>query len=112
MALKKTKTLPDGTSGEYWRIAQMNINFDRLDGVSTIELFGSKAIRDTGNTPMGEQEQRQLQLDYLDREITLKDDTVIKMKDLIRREAYEAWKLSDLNENKEEQNFFADALDI
>ena len=45
MALKKTKQLPTAVSAEYWRIVQLNANFDRLDAVMTLALYTTQQAR-------------------------------------------------------------------
>ena len=65
MALKKAKQLPIGVTGEYWRIIQLNTNFDRLDGVIDLALYLSQAAREAGAAPMGSFS-HQLGADFVD----------------------------------------------
>lgn len=52
MALKKSKSLPSGVSGEYWRINK--ITADRVNSKVTYELslYVSKALRQSGAKPL------------------------------------------------------------
>jgi hypothetical protein len=52
MALKKAKQMTNGTTAEYWRIIQLNINWDRLDAVIDLAVYLTKAAREAGATPM------------------------------------------------------------
>jgi len=45
MALKKDITNQHGMTCEYWRIIQLNQNYDRLDAVITIALYEHRAQR-------------------------------------------------------------------
>jgi len=51
MALKKEKTLNTGAVADYWRIAQININYNRPDVIVTLEVYKSKADRLAGLSP-------------------------------------------------------------
>jgi hypothetical protein len=51
MALKKSKNTPQGPAAEYWRIVQLNTNFDRLDAVIDLALYTNKAAREAGAQP-------------------------------------------------------------
>ena len=39
MALQKSQTLPNGVTGNYWRIIQLCNHFDRSDGVVDLALY-------------------------------------------------------------------------
>jgi len=52
MAIKKSKALPSGISGEYWKITKES--YDRIAGrgVWTISLFKDQAASDAGAQPL------------------------------------------------------------
>jgi len=52
MALKKPKALNTGVTAEYWRIVQLNTNFDRLDCVIDLSVYLNQAARDAGASPL------------------------------------------------------------
>jgi hypothetical protein len=56
MAIQKTKVLPNGVSGNYWRITAIKIDLMRLSEpfqtTFTIALFVDKAASDAGKTPI------------------------------------------------------------
>lgn len=49
MAFQKEKT-DKGFSGDYWRIVQLNCNFDRSDAVVTLAQYKDEATRDADAT--------------------------------------------------------------
>jgi hypothetical protein len=51
MALLKQKTLPNSLIVDYWRIAQQNMNYDRLDCVVTLSSYASQEARNEGAEP-------------------------------------------------------------
>lgn len=52
MAIQKTKTLPNGTSGDYWKIT--NVGIDRVEHklIVTISLFLDASASSTGKQPL------------------------------------------------------------
>ena len=54
MAFVKTKELPSGISGDYWRIIQVSTHQDRDDHVVQLQLYLSQAGREFGNQPLSE----------------------------------------------------------
>jgi len=52
MALIKSRTLDTGVAAEYWRILQINNNFDRQDGVIDIVAYLDETARLAGASPM------------------------------------------------------------
>jgi hypothetical protein len=54
MAIIKSKTLPNGATGDYWRIIQRNSNFERDDDVVTLQLYLSKELRDENYQPLND----------------------------------------------------------
>lgn len=122
MALQKTKEVDTmGVNGDYWRITQINTNFDRADAKTFMSLYVSGEGRVEGKHALGEDVNYKLSAKLLDREIVLDGKEVITLKDLIRREAYAAWKAIAKEEDQkgkngepknEEMAFFADAKDV
>ena len=122
MALIKQKTLKTGNTGEYHRIVQMNMNYDRLDCVITIATYKDSNARDAGATPV-----TQYTLDigqaFHDEEYTNGEDT---MKNVSLKEAYKVFKDKSIAEAAKEDEdeegnptdknkdlaWFADATDV
>lgn len=52
MALQKTKELDNGFSGDYWRIAEININFARRDSHVSLWLYKDLAARQAEKLPV------------------------------------------------------------
>lgn len=53
MAIQKTKSLPNGTQGNYWRILSITFNRETLVCTGKIGLFKDKATSDAGGTHLG-----------------------------------------------------------
>lgn len=53
MAIQKSKTLPNGAVGNYWRITDIVIDRQNLKAVSHIALFKDQATSDSGAPPLG-----------------------------------------------------------
>lgn len=113
MALKKIKTLPSEISGEYWRVLQLNNNFDRQDSVIDVVLYVNDAARIAGATPI-HSFQHALGAAFSERIFTGSD----KVKNVKLAEAYKELKAqaqAEALKPEAEQNadlaFFADAID-
>ena len=52
MALKKLMVTDKGTRGDYWRVVQLNMNFDRLDAVASFSLYMTREARVAGRSQM------------------------------------------------------------
>ena len=112
-AMKKAKTTQYGVTGNHWRIAQLNMNYDRPDAVCTILLYVDEAARDAGAQPI-DSFQVDLSSDFHDGTYSDGDDV---MKNVSLKEAYKSLKrLAQAEEAKDEGNdalaFFADAEDV
>ena len=113
MGLLKPKTLSSGVVGEYWRIVQKNMNYDRQDCVVTLALYRNKESRDVGETPV-DSTQLDLGKEYHDFEYKNGIDT---MKNVSLKETYLVLKNKSIVEAGKEENrdenlaFFADAVD-
>jgi hypothetical protein len=99
MAIKKTKELTDGTSGEYW-VAEVKNNMQTKKTEIRMLLYKDQATRDAGKL-------------YMHKESVPSIDGVY----LSGEEVYTAIKASRMSEDIEgeeavEQNWFADAEDI
>jgi len=92
MALQKTQTFPNGTSGEYW-IAEPTTRKRSNTTVVTMVLYKDKATRDAGGTPMMQQSVGSLAGAYL------------------AGAAVYGWVKRSILVNNVETNFFADATD-
>lgn len=53
MAIQKAKTLPNGASGDYWRILDIHIDRQNLKLVGRIGLFKDAATSAAGSPPLG-----------------------------------------------------------
>lgn len=53
MAIQKSKTLPSGVTGDYWRITIITIDRQRLKIKGQIALFINAAASNEGKTPIG-----------------------------------------------------------
>ena len=53
MALKKTKELPSGVTGEYWKVTGIYVDREKLTLTATISLFKDKAASDAGKSNLG-----------------------------------------------------------
>jgi len=116
MALKKAKT-NKGYEAEYWRIIQVNCNADRNDAVATFALYKDKATRIADPTAVVDSYQIDLGEEFNDK--VLSDDS--KVKDKIKKSAYEVLKAKAIIEDAKEEGeevqidealaFFADAIE-
>ena len=52
MALKKSKTLRNGTTGEYWKITQISLDRTSRNVTYQVSLYLNKAARDSGCSPL------------------------------------------------------------
>jgi hypothetical protein len=52
MAIQKTKTLPSGVSGNYWRILSITLDTQSGIAVGRIGLFINQATSDAGGEPL------------------------------------------------------------
>ena len=55
MAIQKTLTLPNGTSGNYWKITSVTIDKISMSVSFTVSLFFDKAVSDAKNPSLGVQ---------------------------------------------------------
>lgn len=53
MAIEKSKTLPNGATGNYWRITSITLNRQNLTAIAEIALFKDKSTSDAGHPPLG-----------------------------------------------------------
>lgn len=53
MAIQKTKVLPSGIEGNYWRLLNMNFNRQTMQATAIIALFKDKAASDAGKPNIG-----------------------------------------------------------
>jgi hypothetical protein len=93
MALQKTKTLPNGTSGEYWIAEPITRKRNGTTAV-TMLLYKDKATRDAGAAPMVALTIGSLAGAYLG------------------GPAVYQWVKRSILVNQSETNFFADATDV
>ena len=115
MALQKSKATIYGMPGDYWRIVQLNCNYDRVDAVCTIALYIDEASRDAGNNPLSHFKV-DLAGQFHDGDYTDGDDV---MKNISLKEAYKALKRMAVDEDAKSDDgknaelaFFSDALDV
>lgn len=113
MALKKTKQIK-GYQAEYWRIIQLNSNFDRWDAIITLALYKDKATRDADPQSVFEALQFDLGSDFAE---DIYDGQADKVKNIKLKEAYKIFHAkAEAEALKEEPDqslvFFADAVDI
>lgn len=114
MAFCKNKKLNTGIEINYWRIIQLNVNYDRLDAVVTLAGYLSKEARDNGSQPI---ETVQFDMSSMFHNAEFSGDEVVKNINL--KEAYTTIKSlaqkelesEDENERNEHIIFFADATD-
>ena len=114
MGLVKNKTLPTSASGEYWRVVQVNMNYDRTDCVVTLVCYVDEDARNADAQPL-----TSVQLDlgdnFHDDEYSNGEDT---MKNVSLKEVYKVLKsMSQTEDNKKEDKnadlaYFADATDV
>ena len=118
MALQKSKTTQFGVPGDYWRILQLNCNYDRMDAVCTIGLYIDEASRNADNSPV---DSFQVDLggqfhneNYKDGEDAMKNISLkAAYKALKRMATDEAAKPDDPEVSKNDDlAFFADAVDV
>jgi len=98
MALQKTKTIK-GYDASYWRILQLNCNFDRPDAVVTFGLYKDKATRETDAGAIVDQYQIDLASDLLGDVYANGEDTV---KNIKLKEAYKVFKAKAIAEAAKE----------
>ena len=114
MALQKVKATQFGVEGSYWRILQLNMNYDRMDAVCTIGLYIDKASRNAGNSPV-DSFQVDLAAEFHDGQYVNGDDA---MKNISLKEAYKTLKQMATDEAAKlvvvnvDLAFFSDAEDI
>lgn len=92
MAFKKAKTIK-GHSNEYWRILQINTNFDRMDAVATFGLY--KNVTTRNNDPNAVVDQYTIQLGEQYAESIYEDSNggdERMIKNIDRAKAYEIFK--------------------
>jgi hypothetical protein len=53
MAIQKSKTLPNGITGNYWRLTNISFDRDALSASARIALFKDKATSDSGAPHLG-----------------------------------------------------------
>lgn len=113
MALKKSKTTPQGIPAEYWRIVQLNSNFDRLDACIDLALYTDQAAREAGAQPFGAY-QHDLGADFAEKLFSGND----KVKNINLQKAYTEFKAqaqAEAEKSIEERDaalaWFADAVD-
>lgn len=114
MALQKNKTVLSGFTGDYWRICQIKMNYDRTEAVMTIALYKDQTAREAGALPI-DQFQHDFGSSYHDETYSGGEDV---MKNASLKEAYHVLKTKaqeEAQKDEEEQNedlvFFADAVD-
>lgn len=118
MALKKQKQLDNtGLYGEYWRLIQVNINFDRLDGRFELVMYSDQEARDGGKNPLNESISREIGAEALNSPIIV-NGVPMMLKDAIKARFYavfmakavaEAAKRDDDESKDTEVAFFSDA---
>lgn len=54
MAIEKEKTLPSGSTGNYWRLTSINIDRQNLRIMAVIALFKDAAASAAGKPPIGD----------------------------------------------------------
>jgi hypothetical protein len=121
MALQKTKSTLIGIDGNYWRIVQLNCNYDRIDAVCTIGLYVDETTRNAGANPI---HSFKVDLSSQFHDDTYTDGSDV-MKNISLKEAYKALKdlaiaeeakpepVVDTDERKNDDlAFFNDALDV
>lgn len=112
MAFKKTATTRSSVEVEYHRIAQLNMNYDRLDAVVVLAGYLNQEARNEGAEPVCS-----CQFDLSEHFHNEQGEG--QLKNLNRAKAYEVIKQlaqAELEKDEEEQNkelaFFADAQDV
>jgi len=100
MALQKTKTTAYGIDGNYWRIVQLNCNYDRIDAVCTIALYIDEAAYIAGNSYI-DSFQVDLAIEFHNGNYTDGDDI---MKSISLKEAHKALKKMATDENNKAED--------
>ncbi len=117
MALQKTKTVK-GYDANYWRIVQINTNFDRLDVNTTVALYKDEATRYADSGAVIDQKSFLLGDEFAQGNYS---NGVDKMKDITLKEAYkalkklasdEAAKEDDDDTKKNDLAWFSDCSDV
>ena len=115
MAIQKTKTVK-GIDCNYWRIVQLNQNYDRQDAVMTLALYVNKDTRDAD--PIGnvmDSYQTDLAINYHDKLYSNGED---EMRNVDRKEAYRVFLAKAQAEAEKEDDkdealaWFADAVSV
>ncbi len=52
MAIQKTKTLPNGVTGDYWRLSMFHVDIDKLRVEFVISLFVDSTHGTNGSAPL------------------------------------------------------------
>lgn len=103
MALKKSKTLATGVVGEYWKIVDLNINWLTNQAHVAMCLWVDQQARLDGKQPLESQS-----FDWSGTNFPFTDEEPQNE----RATAYTKIKESNLDEEGNEQNWFADATDV
>jgi hypothetical protein len=53
MALSKTKTLANGSSGNYWKITSAQVDKNKMQVTYTLSLYATQALADAGAPSLG-----------------------------------------------------------
>lgn len=107
MALQKTKQIK-GYDTNYWRIIQLNSNFDRSDAVITLALYKDKATRTAEPGAILETIAFDLGEDFAN---DIYDGRADKVRSIKLKEAYKILKIKS-QEVDSEMAFFADAVEV
>lgn len=104
MALIKEKTLNSGVTGEYWRIIETNISYQSQLAHVTIGLYKDKQARLDGKDTLATQS-----FDWSGEDFPFTIDELTRCNPV--QLSYIKIKESKLDEEGNETNFFADAID-
>lgn len=107
MALQKTKQIK-GYDANYWRIIQLNSNFERSDAVITLALYKDRETRITDPGAILETITFDLSEDFAN---DVYDGEVDKVRSIKLKEAYKVLKIKSQEEDSE-MAFFADAVEV
>lgn len=114
MALQKNKTIK-GFIGNYWRIVQLNMNYDLQDAVMTVALYKDQTTRDADSSAVIHSFQYDLSNSFHDENYS---DGADVMKNISLKECYKVLKdLAITEEAKTEDKnedlaYFSDASDV
>ena len=112
MAITKIKSIK-GYNAEYWRISQLNSNFDRSDAVITLSLYKDKATRDLDSNATVDSLQYDLGTDFSNELY----DGLDSVKNIKLQKAYKIFKDKAIAEAAKDEGkdeslaWFADAVD-